>query len=164
MAYVFQEATSEEIEMIFELYKKRITWMDDVGIHQWNVTDYLRAYPIDYYSEQQRLGNLYVLKDNNMIVGAVVLLESDNRWLDRTAASAYYVHNLVTSPDIPGAGRVMLAEVEKLAARSGKLYLRLDCAVDNAFLNEYYAKMGFVVAGHCEEGAYVGNRREKALI
>ena len=163
MAYIFQVAKPEEVETVFELYRKRICWMDDVGIHQWNTTDYLSVYPIDYYREQQSLGNLYALKKDNSIIGAVVLLQSDDRWLDRAASSAYYVHNLVTDPSITGAGKVILVETEKLAIQNGKSFLRLDCAVDNAFLNEYYASMGFLLSGKCEDGPYIGNRREKQL-
>ena len=163
MAYTFQTAKPEEIETVFELYRKRVCWMDEIDIHQWNKTDYLSTYPVDYYHEQQRLRNLYVLKKNDYIIGAVVLLQSDDRWLDRTSSSAYYVHNLVTDPGIKGAGKEILAETEKLAIQKGKHFLRLDCAVDNAFLNDYYASMGFVLAGICKDGDYIGNRREKTL-
>ena len=96
MSYTFRAAKPSEIESIFGLYQKRIRWMDEKGIHQWNTTGYLKAYPVDYYIEQQTLGNLYVLADNNVIVGAVVLLQEDDRWSDKKDLSAFYVHNLVT--------------------------------------------------------------------
>ena len=57
----------------------------------------------------------------------------------------------------------MLVEIEKLAIRQNKRFLRLDCAADNDFLNKYYASMGFALSGHCTEGVYIGNRREKTL-
>ena len=57
----------------------------------------------------------------------------------------------------------MLAETEALAARQGKRFVRLDCAVSNAFLNEYYGSMDYELAGRCREGGYEGNRREKKL-
>ena len=92
-----------------------------------------------------------------------MLLESDARWPDREDSAAYYVHNLVTDPAVRGAGRRMLAETEALAARQGKRFVRLDCAVSNAFLNEYYGSMDYELAGRCREGGYEGNRREKKL-
>lgn len=41
--------------------------------------------------------------------------------------------------------------------------MRLDCAVDNKFLNEYYDSMGYKIVGRCKEGVYIGNKREKEI-
>ena len=164
MNYTLTKARPEEIADIFSLYEKRIAWMDEVGIRQWNVSDYLTAYPISYYEEQRAAGNLYALHDGEKIVGAAVLLRSDDRWADRAADRAYYVHNLVTHPEAKGAGRALLALAEETARANGVRFMRLDCATDNQALNEYYASMGYELAGTCEDGPYYkGNRREKAL-
>ena len=163
MKSVFRQARPEEIEEIFSLYKKRIRWMDENGVRQWNATDYLAIYPAEYYRGRQAQGNLYALEEDGAIAAAAVLLESDARWPDREDSAAYYVHNLVTDSAVRGAGRRMLAETEALAARQGKRFVRLDCAVSNAFLNEYYGSMDYELAGRCREGGYEGNRREKKL-
>ena len=163
MGYAFLHASPQELATVFALYELRVKWMDDHGIRQWNVTDYLDVYPMAYYAEQLRLGNLYVLKEEDRVAGAVVLLQSDDRWLDRVDSSAYYVHNLVTDPAYQGAGKRILEEAEMLAIRHGKQYIRTDCAVDNGFLNRYYESLGYASAGRCEDGAYIGNRREKKL-
>ena len=113
-----------------------MNWMDEKGIRQWNVTDYLAAYPKSYYQEQQTIGNLYVL---------------------------VFIHNLVTDPKYRGAGKQLLSEIEKLAVRCGKQFVRLDCAVDNVFLNRYYESFGYKLSGTCIDGVYAGNRREKRL-
>lgn len=52
MKSVFRQAQPEEIEEIFSLYGKRIRWMDENGVHQWNATDYLAVYPAKYYRGQ----------------------------------------------------------------------------------------------------------------
>ncbi len=163
MTYIFQAAKPQDIESVFSLYEKRVEWMNKAGIHQWNDTDYLNTYPLSYYEKQQKLGNLYVLINEAFIVAAVVLLQEDERWKDREDSAAYYVHNLVTDPDIQGAGKTILFEAEQLAVRHGKRFMRLDCAVDNVFLNEYYSSMGYELAGQCADGPYKGNRREKML-
>lgn len=49
---VFRQAQPEEIEEIFSLYGKRIRWMDENGVRQWNATDYLAVYPAKYYRGQ----------------------------------------------------------------------------------------------------------------
>ena len=159
MAYTLRPAVAGDIDAVFALFEKRVDWMNEQNIHQWNDTDYLNAYPKSYYIQQQELGNLYVLADNTdgAVTGAVVLLQSDDRWLDRAGSPAYYVHNLVTDSSVKGTGRALLAQAERLAAEHGKRFMRLDCAADNAFLNGYYEKMGYLPAGTCEDGPYKGN-------
>lgn len=164
MSDAFRAAGPDEVESIFLLYKKRIHWMNKKGICQWNTTGYLEAYPVDYYVKQQTTGNLYVLTEGNTIVGAVVLLQEDIRWPDKEVLSVFYVHNLVTDIGVDGAGKRILMELEKLAFRKGKHAIRLDCAVDNIFLNNYYDSLGYKLVGTCQDGSYIGNRREKHLI
>ena len=96
MGYDFRLAKNNEIDTIFSLYKKRIQWMDKSGIQQWNMTNYLEVYPISYYADRQRLGELYVLSKEDVVIGAVVLLQSDECWPQMADSPAYYVHNLVT--------------------------------------------------------------------
>lgn len=62
MKYVLKKAEQTEVEQIFGLYLKRIQWMNDKGIDQWNKNGYLDDYPVTYYYEQQKAGRLYVMK------------------------------------------------------------------------------------------------------
>ncbi len=164
MNYTFRVAEPCEVEAVYLLYKKRIQWMDKKGVRQWNATGYLEAYPVDYFIKQQNCGNLYVLMEDDTIVGAVVLLQEDERWADKEDSSAYYVHNLVTDSGVAGAGKRILMESEKIALSEGKSAVRLDCDVDSVFLNNYYESLGYKLAGNCRDGAYFGNRREKILV
>lgn len=158
----FLLADETMLDDIFNLFIKRVAWMDKVGIKQWNVSHYLEAYPKEYYKRQIDENRLYVIADNDKIIAAIVLLEEDDRWDDQ--ASAYYLHNFVTDTEVKGIGKKMLEFVEALARENNKLKLRLDCAEDNAFLNTYYENEGFVLAGKCQEGPYYkGNKREKSL-
>ena len=74
MEYLLETARASETEDVFALYADRIQWMNENGIRQWNMTDYLQAYPKSYYQRQQREGRLYVLKQNGRIAGAAVLI------------------------------------------------------------------------------------------
>ena len=165
MNCVFRKAIEEDVLGIFALYEKRIAWMEKKGLHQWNATDYLTEYPRSYFRRQAASGRLWAAEDRKTgaILGAVVLLSEDGRWADRAGEPAYYVHNLVTEAAAPGLGGWMLGELETLARKDGKAALRLDCAVDNAALNDYYASHGYQEAGRCADGAYRGIRREKRL-
>ena len=162
-SYSFQPAKTEEFNDIFRLYVERVSWMDKKGLKQWNTTSYLETYPLGYYEKHQSLGELYTLKTDGKLCGAVVLLNEDSRWEDRKDSAACYVHNLVTSTDAKGAGVVMLSEIEQLAAEKGKDFVRLDCAVDNEFLNHFYGSSGYEYAGPVEDPPYYGNRREKKI-
>ncbi|MDD7281235.1 GNAT family N-acetyltransferase [Floccifex sp.] len=161
MNYQFTLASKNEIQAIFHLYEQRVQWMDNKNIQQWNTTYYLEAYPIDYYYDQQINKCLYVLKNQEKIKGAVCLFENDERWPNQV--NAYYIHNLVTDINEKGAGKVILSNIEQMAIQNNKQRLRLDCAIDNKFLNQYYERLGYKIAGTCQEGCYQGNLREKKL-
>ncbi len=163
--YALRPARPEEIGEIFSLYEKRVRWMDEKGIRQWNDSDYLNIYPADYYRKMREKDCLYVLTDaaTGKIAGAGVLLAEDERWAESEDEPAFYVHNLATDSSAPGAGRALLAAAEALGQAHGKRYMRLDCAVDSAFLNGYYESLGYRAVGQCEDGPYVGVKRQKEL-
>ena len=164
MNYAFRRARETEILAIFDLYVRRVRWMDEVGICQWNRTDYLSAYPQAYYREELQKGNLFVLEDEaGTLCGAVVLLRQDERWAGCAAQRALYVHNLVADRKAKGAGKTILRKTEFLARESGLQAVRLDCAAENETLNAWYEEQGYLPAGTCAEGPYFGRLREKRL-
>lgn len=160
----FRPAAAEELPAVFQLYVRRVDWMERRGLRQWNATGYLRAYPPAYFAECQAAGTLYAAaRPGEPPVGAVVLLPADERWQDAAAGDALYVHNLVTDAREKGLGAFLLEQSAALALAAGRTLLRLDCAEDNPALNEYYAALGFAAAGRCQEGPYRGILREKRL-
>ena len=165
MNYIFEFAKKEEISEIFNLYKERVQWMEDNGLHQWNETDYLNNYQESYFEGQLKNKQLFVLKesDTNRVVAAAVLLDKDSRWEKDTGGTAYYIHNLVTACDVRGAGTQMLKELEKLAASHGKDYIRLDSTEGHDFLNRYYESKGYEAVGHCVDRLYHGILRQKRV-
>lgn len=163
--YDFRQARTDEVQKVFQLVLDRIHWMDEKGIRQWNVTKYLERFPFSYYEGKQAEGELFVLEEkvSGDIVCGAVLKEVDDRWPETVEGSAYYLHNFATDTKVRGAGLVFLHLAEQYAAAMGKAYFRLDCAVDNAFLNRYYDAQGYVVVGNCVHGLYRGLLREKKL-
>jgi len=83
--YIFECSGEDDVEAIFSLYEKRVRWMDEKGLKQWNATDYLEIYPAEYYRKQAEKGNLFVLenREDQKLVGAVVLLSEDARWQEK---------------------------------------------------------------------------------
>lgn len=165
MRYVFELGKISELPQVYEIIDQRIRWMNEVGIRQWNVTDYWECYPKEYYKKNVCEGRLYVLKreTDSRVVAAAVIYEKDARW-GADDAPAYYVHHLATALGEKGAGTVMLDALFWLAGEHEKKYLRLDCAIDSEKLNEYYEQQGFIFAGTCVDGKYTGNLREKLVL
>lgn len=163
--YILRKATADEVQTVFQLVLDRIHWMDEKGIRQWNVTAYLERFPFSYYEQKQAEGEVYVLEEKatNQIVCGAVLKEVDDRWPVNVEGGAYYLHNFATDTKKPGVGKVFLHLAEQYAAAKRKEFFRLDCAVDNAFLNRYYDAQGYVVVGRCVHGLYQGFLREKKL-
>lgn len=161
--YIFQKAMNEDIDEILILIQKRIKWMDENNINQWNKTDYLKSYPKNYFQELVSKGQLYVVKYKNLnrAIGAFALLEQDKRWND--SSQSYYIHNLVTDIGVSGIGATIIKFCEQIAIKHGKNKIRLDCQDSNHKLNKYYYGLGFEYVGMVQEGNYTGIKREKKL-
>lgn len=165
MSYVFAPADFLDVPQVYEIIKKRVSWMSDNGIQQWNTTDYLNVYPPSYFEDHQKHGRLYKMSnmDTDKILGVMVLLDYDARWDGYESSDSYFVHNFATDPVVKGIGSLMLEEAEKLSILNEKKFLRLDCPEHNIFLNDYYETRSYQKVGSCIDGAYRGTLREKKI-
>ena len=161
MNYTVSPCVHAELPQVYALINARIRWMDEMGLDQWNTVNYWDAYPESHYEDAVTQGCLYVIKDLDRIVGALVLRESDPYWDDSTPAC--YFHNFATALDAKGAGKKLLDFCAELALKKGKQYLRMDCAVSNQKLNEYYENLGFALVGDFWDDVYHANKRQKLL-
>ena len=162
--YKFRKALQQEVPAVFALIMRRVAWMDRVGIRQWNTTKYDERYPLDYYEERRQMDELFVLEDGatGQILCVGALFHEDVRWPD--PESAYYLHHLAAEVDAKGAGSMFLQKAEAYTASQGKQYLRLDSAVGNKTLEDYYTSRGYEEAGRCADGLYEGILRQKKLV
>lgn len=162
--YIFRKIEKEEIPKMFKLILRRIKWMNEKEIKQWNTTKYEEVYPLSYYEEKSEKGELFVLENifTKEIVSGAVLKEKDNRWQDCTPS--FYLHNFVSKLGEKDTGTIFLNFAEKYAVQRGKIFFRLDSAETNKILAEYYKSHGFYQAGKCEEGLYKGILWEKKLL
>ena len=158
--YIWKQADNKDAEMFFELIKKRIAWMDDVGIRHWNILNYTEVYPLEHYIDHVNAGRLWVLKDSTCVLGGAVLYETDDFWADSPCDTAYYVHRFATDTDHKGIGREILKFIYDTTKNHGKTRIRLDCSEDNPSLNTYYESAGYMPNGTCTDGPYKGIRRE----
>ncbi len=161
--YLFRKIEKHEIPRLFEIIASRVSWMDQVGIKQWNTTEYLTVYPMEYYEEKFRLGQVFVLEDKkkNKIVCGAVLMDEDARWEHQ--ASALYLHNFASDIEEKGVGSIFLQRAEEYTRNAGKEFMRLDSDIENVNLEKYYSSRGYVAVGSCVDGAYKGTLRQKKL-
>ena len=159
----FRKARIEDMEQFYALLNQRIAWMDEIGIKQWNHTGYWDRYPKPYYVENMEQGRLLVLMDGEKLLAAGVIYEEDVRWVNSGDMPAYYLHHFAADVNEKGSGSAYLELLEQYSREMGKVRLRLDCAVDNPKLNEYYENRGYYICGSCIDGPYSGITREKVL-
>ncbi len=164
MPYSFKSAEFEDIPKLYEIIAKRVQWMESKGLRQWNTTDYLNVYPMSYFEDHQENGRLFKMCDeDNNITAVMVLLNYDPRWQGLDNMDSFFVHNFATDPALHGIGSLMLEEAERFSKEHSKSFLRLDCPIDNVYLNSFYEVRGYMKKGSCVDGAYTGTLREKKL-
>lgn len=161
--YIFRKAEETEVTAAFNLIMGRVAWMDTVGIRQWNTTQYDQRYPLRYYESRRQAGELFVLEERptGRLVCVGALFHEDVRWPE--PALAFYLHHFASDVDAKGIGSRFLQEAENYTRSQGRQYLRLDSAVGNKTLEDYYTSRGYVEAGRCEDGLYKGILRQKKL-
>ncbi len=164
---IFRKASLQDVDPIMTLVQLRIDWMNAVGLHQWNETDYFGRYPHHYW--EQHISSFLVGEEQGRVVVAIALYSEDVRWTrdgvytGSHTGDAFYLHHLVTDPAVPGAGRAMMLYVESYAIQHGINLLRLDSAVGNHALEKYYSDLGYTACGTCHHQLYHGILREKVL-
>lgn len=134
-------ATKKDILPAKELYRVRAKWLKDKGVVQWRRSEQIHS--IEYLNSQQELGQMYVCRLDDKIIGSFCLQTKDKFW--ETDENAIYLHAFVSSIKHNGYGKFMINEMKKICKQKSKKYLRLDCRADNKKLNEFYDKNGFKV-------------------
>ena len=149
------------------LVQRRIDWMNVVGLHQWNETDYFGRYSRSYW--EKNIACFLVGEEEGRVVVAIALYTEDVRWTrdgiytGNLRGAAFYLHHLVTDPVCKGCGKQMMLYVEQYAIEHHVSLLRLDSAVGNLALERYYTDLGYTACGTCHDQLYHGVLREKLL-
>ena len=137
-------AEKKDLVDIKEMYVKIINNMISNGITIWN-----EYYPIEVFEEDIRENNLYLLKNNDVILGAFALyehkdIESDVKWKD-TKAKAYLLNRVGVNVDYirQGIGQKLVEEAAKLAKEKGAKFLRLLVVKENTPAIKLYDKCKF---------------------
>ena len=146
----FELAKVNDITIILEIIKERCDWFLKSNIEQWGSWYYEDLYDYKYFLEAMKKNNLYVVKNNEEIVGLFLLkYENDEYWKD--FQPAIYLDHFVTKLGHQGLGEKILDFIRNKAHEKNLKYLRLDCMRCNPKINEYYQKHGFQNKGEGNE-------------
>jgi len=137
-------AKLEDLNKIKEIYTKIIENMYINDIKIWN-----EYYPNEVFESDIEKKNLYLLKDNDNILGAFVInehenIEEDVEWEDKTA-KAYLINRVGVNTEYlrQGIGQKIINEAATLAKEKGAKYLRLLVSEFNNPAVNLYSKCKF---------------------
>lgn len=137
-------AKLEDLEQIKSMYTKIIENMYANGIKIWN-----KYYPNEVFIEDIENNNLYILKENDNILGAFAIYEhinpeEDIEW-ENIEAKAYLLNRLGVNVDYlrQGIGQKLIKGACEIATNKGAGYLRLLVSEINNPAIELYIKNNF---------------------
>jgi ribosomal protein S18 acetylase RimI-like enzyme len=143
----FRLAVMQDLPQLKAVYQGIIQNMNENQIEIWD-----DVYPCEFFEEDIKNEQLYVLYDKNELVSAFALCRTNSgeksvNWLDN-AGKALYIDRLgVNVKDSgKGIGSFMLAKAREVAKILGAEYLRLFVVDINEPAIRLYTKNGFTKA------------------
>ena len=159
--YTYEFVQEHELTKVINIIKKRIEWMDEKGLKQWNDGDYLEYYSPEYFLNKIQSKEMLAMKEHEKIIGIVGFFYDDERWNHDEAF--IYLHHLATDPNYHNIGKTYVKACEDIAKQMGKLGIRLDCQKGTDAINRFYDDMGYLSKGEIISGGYVGICKEKVF-
>ncbi len=150
---IFRSAVMQDLPQLKDMYGRIVKNMEEQGIPIWD-----EIYPAEFLAEDIEKQRLYVLLDNEKIVSAFALCDTNAgentvQWKN-DGAKAVYIDRLGVNVRYAkkGVASFMLARAKEIAKASGAAYLRLFVVDINEPAINLYRKNGFTkVSGVYEE-------------
>lgn len=156
---IIRLAEQDELSELEYIYFEAMMEMHRRDIPQWS-----QDYPACLLPGDIQRQELFVIEDDHLVVGALVLNQTMDEWLEPipfTPANAYYIHRLAIDPIRQGRGYArMLMEWAHMAAQThGGTAMRLDTNALNIPALRLYEKLGYRQVGSFEEsgGTYIAH-------
>lgn len=137
-----KNARHEQLDEILELYSDRTQWFKDNNIKQWS--KYLVHHPKEEFVNAINNNELYVIENNNEIIGAFELSKDSRLWND-TSTPAMYIYKIVIKIGHFNKGKTLINFCKLIAKIKGTNLLRIDHLRYNEKLNEIYNGHGFEI-------------------
>jgi protein-tyrosine phosphatase len=145
VAPALERGTAADAAAVVRLRDAAAGWLLSRGIEQWRPGEASEA----GVAARADAGELFVVRDRDEVVAAVVIVSSDPEIWGPRPDDAGYVHTLVIDRRRAGQrlGRRVLARAEAHIAARGATYARLDCVAANDGLTGYYRAAGYTAVG-----------------
>lgn len=151
MAYLFRQATADDLAQIWEILKKAIQRRKEDGSNQWQ-----DGYPNPSVIQSDiAKGAGYVLADGDCIAGYCAIMINDEpayagingKWL--TEGDFVVYHRVAIAENYLGKGlaQKMLSHIEDFALNNNINSLKVDTNFDNKGMLNILDKMGYVYCG-----------------
>lgn len=143
----FRMAVIQDLQQIQEVYKNIVKNMEENNIQIWD-----ESYPCDFFREDIEHNRLYVLFDNDKLVSAFALCDTNAgeksiEWKECCGKALYLDRLGVNVNDLKkGIGSKMITMAKETAKALGAAYLRLFVVDINEPAIKLYIKNGFTRA------------------
>lgn len=151
-------AAADDLDLIMELYKERVSWFKWKKISQW--VTFLINHPKEEFLRYIENGEYYVVTKSGKTVGGFVI-NADTRYWEDESADALYLRRVVTDPTYRHLGEYIVEQVKKLTEEAGKSTLRIECIFSNQELNNVWDKLGFKFVRDVESNFHFSLRELK---
>jgi ribosomal protein S18 acetylase RimI-like enzyme len=143
----FRLAVMQDLPQLKDMYKQIVKNMNEQNIKIWD-----DIYPCEFFEEDIKNNQLYVLLNNSEIVSAFVLCDTNSgenavKWNDNHA-KVLYIDRLGVNIKYSkkGIGSLMLDQSKEIAKTFGAEYLRLFVVDINKPAIQLYIRNGFAKA------------------
>jgi ribosomal protein S18 acetylase RimI-like enzyme len=144
-------AQPEDLPRYIDVLEEVAEWLAQRGIKQWRPGAFRLS--VDFYAESIRRGEVHLAFCGDVLVGTLrLLLREPIVWPEVAEDDGVYVYSLAVRRDWADQqiGCRLLQWAGDRASSLGRMYVRLDCFADNAFLRDYYTRAGFVDRGEID--------------
>lgn len=142
--------TDGDAETLLAMRRRAEAWLDEQGIVQWPVG----SGDSEWFAEVLANGRWFVSLDTHDRIVAAATCETRDElvWPDDPPGEARYIHGFMTDRSVarPGDGAALLRWLERLSAREGARFVRLDCVETNPRLRQFYRDQGYAEVGRRE--------------
>ncbi len=145
-----ENATIEDIDLIFDFYDKAIAYQKTVFHKQW---EFFERPMVEQEIQENKQWKIII--DGRVACIFALAYEDEELWKEKSKQPAIYIHRIVTHPDFRGNGFVekIIVWARQFCAENNKEFIRLDTWGDNPRLVNYYIKCGFNYLGTVQIGA-----------
>lgn len=141
----FRQAVMQDLPQLKDMYKRIIKDMNEQNIQIWD-----NIYPCEFFEDDIKNNQLYILLNNGEIVSAFVLSDTNSgetavEW-NNNHAKAVYIDRLGVNVKYSkkGIGSLMLDKAKEIAKTLNAEYLRLFVVDINIPAIQLYTKKEFI--------------------